>query len=526
MTRTGALAGAALFALLLATYANHFGNGFHFDDDHAIVSNPYVRSLRFVPRFFRDATTFSVLPLNQNYRPVLQTTFAIDYAIAGYRAVVFQVDTFVWFLLLAAATAALTRALTGASAAALVAAALLGLHPATADTVNYIVQRGEILAALGVVGGLWLFMARPQWRPRGIYLAPVVVGLLAKPTAAAFPLLLALYLLTYERRLVTRDLAASLIVTLVVSIWVASRTPASTALLSAQPVRYVLTQPFVALRYAAAFIAPVDLSVDYDWPLVSGAADPTLYVGIAFVVALGALAWRLSRSPAQRPIAFGLAWFLAAQLPTAAVPLTEVGNNWRMLLPFVGLAIACACAMLQPFRAASSVVQPCRAASSVVHPVRAATSASLTGCAAALVALVIAAEAMGARARNEVWRTDETLWRDATSKSPGNARAWMNYAVALMARGDYGGAVEACERALPLAPDYALLHVNLGVAYGAVGRRVEAEHEFATARRLAPSDWRTHLYYAQWLSREGRAAEAEAEAAQARALNPVAMSNQ
>jgi len=123
-----------------------------------------------------------------------------------------------------------------------------------------------------------------------------------------------------------------------------------------------------------------------------------------------------------------------------------------------------------------------------------------------------------------VWHTDESLWRDATTKSPLNARAWMNYGVALMGRADYGGAVDACERALVLAPDYPLVHVNLGVAYGGVNRRRDAEREFLTAQRLAPDDWRTHLYYGQWLEREQRPGEGRREIDRARALNPAAMS--
>ena len=73
-----------LCGLVLAAYANHFRNGFHFDDGHAIVDNIYVRDVRHIPRYFIDATTFSVLPSNQTYRPLLQTTFAIDYWIGGY----------------------------------------------------------------------------------------------------------------------------------------------------------------------------------------------------------------------------------------------------------------------------------------------------------------------------------------------------------------------------------------------------------------------------------------------------------
>src|SRR5262245_51841284 len=94
------LAALGVCALLLVAYANHFQNGFHFDDTHAIVDNPAIRSVSNIPRYFVDATTFSVLPLNQSYRPVLQTTLAIDYRLAGgYFPVTFQTQSFVWFVL-------------------------------------------------------------------------------------------------------------------------------------------------------------------------------------------------------------------------------------------------------------------------------------------------------------------------------------------------------------------------------------------------------------------------------------------
>src|SRR5438874_12478447 len=77
------LGGALLLIALVAAYANHFHNSFHFDDAHTIVNNAAIRELRNVPLFFRDATTFSSLPSNQSYRPLVSTLLAIDYKLAG-----------------------------------------------------------------------------------------------------------------------------------------------------------------------------------------------------------------------------------------------------------------------------------------------------------------------------------------------------------------------------------------------------------------------------------------------------------
>src|SRR5260370_8888826 len=75
------LGGAVFLVILIAAYSNHFHNSFHFDDAHTIVTNAAIRDLRNIPLFFRDATTFSSLPSNQSYRPLVSTLFAIDYSL-------------------------------------------------------------------------------------------------------------------------------------------------------------------------------------------------------------------------------------------------------------------------------------------------------------------------------------------------------------------------------------------------------------------------------------------------------------
>ena len=72
------LGSALLLGALVAAYANHFHNSFHFDDAHTIVNNAAIRELRNIPLFFRGATTFSSLPSNQSYRPLVSMLLAID----------------------------------------------------------------------------------------------------------------------------------------------------------------------------------------------------------------------------------------------------------------------------------------------------------------------------------------------------------------------------------------------------------------------------------------------------------------
>src|SRR5260370_11062207 len=100
VTRERALAGlggALLLVALLAVYANHFHNSFHFDDAHTVENNASIRELRNIPLFFRDATTFSSLPSNQSYRPLVSTLLAIDYRLGALHPFWFHLSIFTLF---------------------------------------------------------------------------------------------------------------------------------------------------------------------------------------------------------------------------------------------------------------------------------------------------------------------------------------------------------------------------------------------------------------------------------------------
>src|SRR5207245_5348593 len=94
------LGGALLLIALVAAYANHFHNSFHFDDAHTIETNAAIRELRNIPLFFRDATTFSSLPSNQSYRPLVSTLLAIDYRLGGTQPFWFHLSIFALFVAL------------------------------------------------------------------------------------------------------------------------------------------------------------------------------------------------------------------------------------------------------------------------------------------------------------------------------------------------------------------------------------------------------------------------------------------
>jgi tetratricopeptide (TPR) repeat protein len=516
MTASKRIVFAALAAgLVVLAYSNHFSNDFHFDDSHTITDNPAIRSLANVPRFFTDSSTFSLLPTHQVYRPVLTASLALDYRLAGgYDPFQYHLTTFLWFLVLLCLVYALARNVYAASEPrrdphwpAFAAALVFGLHPASAETVNYVIQRGDVFAALGVVGGLVLWAGLPRARRFGLYLVPVVAGALAKPPTLIFVAMLALYVAMFEpgrgsRTLRTvRAIAPSLAVAGALG-WLLSHMNGPAFHSGGGPaLLYRLTQLPVTWSYFAAFFAPIHLSADTDRRLVTGVSDPSVLAGGAFVLALLVLAAAAAARPRGKPIAFGIGFFFLGLLPTALMPLAEVENDHRMFLPFVGLAIAAVwCVRLL---VGERLTSP-------------AARAALATAGAAVLAL----EAYGTHQRNEVWRTELSLWKDVTEKSPKNGRGWMNYGVNVMASGDSAKALELFLKAREHAPSYSNVYVNLGIATADLGRHAEAEPYFLQALVLGPNQASTHFFYGRWLRQVGRHSEALRQLDQAALIAP------
>ena len=72
-----------LAAAIATAYANGLHGPFVFDDWHPIEQNQAIRSLGRVPAYFVDPSTTSALRDNWDLRPLLVTSFAVNYRISG-----------------------------------------------------------------------------------------------------------------------------------------------------------------------------------------------------------------------------------------------------------------------------------------------------------------------------------------------------------------------------------------------------------------------------------------------------------
>jgi len=110
----------------------------------------------------------------------------------------------------------------------------------------------------------------------------------------------------------------------------------------------------------------------------------------------------------------------------------------------------------------------------------------------------------GTYQRNIVWKTEESLWKDVTIKSPKNGRGHMNYGLTQMGKRNYEEALKEFTTTLELWPYYSYAHINMGILKDAMGKRNEAEPYFQNAIKLGPNLPECYFYYAKFLAKTGR----------------------
>ncbi|HVV45341.1 MAG TPA: hypothetical protein VHC72_09040, partial [Bryobacteraceae bacterium] len=442
------------------------------------------------------------------YRPLLSAWFAVDYHLGGANAFAFQLENFVWFTAELLALFLLLRLIPGVNnAGAGFAVMVFGLHPVNAATVNYALRRGVIMGAFGVTAGMliWLIWPRrlppaiplrlkriPQdafdeylrknfkrldtlyrkviHAPAGLYLWPVIPALLCDPSAAVFaPVLVAWILLFEEDRRPGRAIPAAVVcggywifqAVLTRTLGEFSDTPAAS---------YRFTQPWVALRDLYRFFVPLHLSAESDFRAFAHFWDPLAIAGYLGVACLAALAVFLGRRRQWKAVSFGIFWFLIALVPDAITAHRAVEADWRMFLPFAGLAIGVAGLASNAVRLLTRQGQPAEDGVALHLPLSIAG-----GCVAlALLALL----GWGTFGRNAAWETESTLWRAAIASSPRSGRALMRYGLTELASPDPLPGLNHLREAAQVSPRDPVVGTSLARAYERLGTPAEAESQY------------------------------------------------
>ena len=484
--------GIAVLAALC--YVNSLGNGFHYDDTHTILLNGHVRQLSNIPRFFVSSRMFSAEPGMAMYRPLLQASFALNYAADGYEPRGYHL---VSLLLHAGAACLVYRMALGlflSRPGAWWAGAVFAAHPIHTQAVNYLSSRSELMAAVGVLLALWLAVGAGR---TGWGLGAYAAGLLAKSAAVvAVPLV---YLTGYARsRRIGRASACFLAVTAVYVLVITSEGFLGRSL--AQDVRpwgvHLITQTKALTLYVKLLVMPVHLSIEQAFEESATPWDAAL---VGSLVLTGSLLYLGFRSWRARQVwGLGVLWFYAALALTFLVPLNVLVSEHRLYLAAAGPALVAAAIATRGLRGAR-------------------------GLALGAVALLVMATLTWQR--NRVWGDELSLWQDAAQKAPNAFRAQSNLGLALYEAGDMSAARLALERAAQLNPGYAKTWNNLGLVLEEEGDTQGALRAYGRSLSLRPDLAGAHANLGRLHLSMGKADSARHHLEQALALdadNPLA----
>ncbi|MBI3090248.1 MAG: tetratricopeptide repeat protein [Candidatus Tectomicrobia bacterium] len=497
------LAPLLIAALGFLIYAGTFHAPFHLDDAHGIVRNEWIRDLwGTVQRIARG-----------EMRSVVWFSFAVNYSLHGLALPGYHLGNIlihlgnallvVWLTLLLCRTQALRvrQAAADGRWIALAAGLFFVAHPLQVQSVTYLVQRLESLAAgfyllsVGCYLQARLRRGAPEGGGRrswgcwyGAALAAGVAAMLSKETALTLPGAIALLELCLfpgvRRDFKGRFLFASpfILVGLIVpiSVFFSYTQPAESIgsgvsrMAGGEPSlaggvspytrsEYLLTQARVLVAYLRLTLLPTWQNVDADVGASTTLWEWRTLGSLALLLALfGGALRRLRRWPLQ---ATGLFWMLLVLSPRSSLlPFRDALFEHRLYLPLAGAAVALAATYVGAVRLVARRGLP-------VWPVLAC---------GVLVAALLAG--LTAR-RNYTWASAPRLWEDTVRKSPRKPRPHNNLGNAYEAVAAFDRAMAEYKTALARFPTFAEAHNNLAVVYHRRGRYADAAASARTALR-------------------------------------------
>lgn len=481
MSWFGKSAPVLIGALAVLLYAESAWSPFQYDDWFtAVASSPdRLPAGRALP------------PDPEQLRPVTTASRAVDYAwglvlpdaTRRYPAMGFHLTTIMLHGVVAMLVWWLVRLWWSDPLVAAIAATLFVVHPFNAEAANYISARSSVLAACAELAALGAYTVwrrgsgRPWWV---VAFGGAVLALGAKESAITLPVLLWLV----DAMVIAPDdswkVRASRLWpwVLLVAGFVAARLVLVTDVTggveysAGDRAEAFATGLWVLWLAARDFWWPWFLSAEHGIePLRGGMAWTVLAItAITFVL----VAWAWTRRTQLRHalgglILFGVLWWVAAALPTLALPfLTHVAlyQEHRFYLAGVGFVIVCGWLAARGARALAG-------RTGVVVP-------------ATIAAAILMGLSALSHARTVVWKSEVSLWTDASAKAPGSAVAHAMLGAAYLEQDRPDLAVQPLERAVSLDSRYPLAATNLGAAYAKLDRWDEAVTQYRHALTLDP----------------------------------------
>lgn len=476
-----------------------------FDDYTYLIDNPVFHNqdaFSYLWKFTEFATYPARIGSDPDYavnfimRPVAYASFYLNHWADGFNPRWYRIMNFIihgcnGLLVYALTTVLLQRAsrrfpLSSGSVLfiPITAALLFVAHPLAIESVTYVIQRFTSMMTLFSLLALWLHFLSLQstsraslWLLRAGSMASLILAMQTKECSVTIPFVAVLLdavvlgsgLVPALRRSLPLLICAPLIPLLVILTstaqngWVFDWSTSLNIVNSRdEPLNhwhYIVTQFTVLVHYLRLLFWPTGLNLDPQWPLYDSLFRGPVIASLTLLaagIAAAIFAFRRFRTDSRFAmiLVFTFWFFITISISSGLVPLPDLVAEHRAYLPSIGIFVIVAC-LLDCLR----------------------TSASRTWARTwvpGAVGMSIFALAWSTCARNEVWRTTESLWANTVEGSPGKFRTWGNLGAAYSMSGKEEKAVECYRKALEIEPRFQNGLLNLSNSLLRLGRPEES----------------------------------------------------
>ena len=481
------LFGLAIIILLgIIIYSNSFNCSFHFDDLTRIVDNPGIRNLSDVKAWV------NIYPS----RPVGMFTFALNYHFNKLDVFYYHLVNLIIHLISACLVWWLTLLILSSPALkddpiikhkkvlAFLTALLFVSHPLATQSVTYIIQRMASMSAMFYMFSLALYV-KARLSNKGnisktlLFTGSFVSALLAiltKENAFTLPFAIVLFEIFFLRSkrfsinfkdsrvilIIATLLGMIIILSLKFSFSIFNPIPPSLVrAYTITPLNYLFTQFSVIVKYIQLLVLPINLNLDYDFPVSNTFFE--IRTLLSFLVLLSLVILAIFSFKRYRILSFGIFWFfLTLSVESSFIPIDDVIFEHRTYLPSFGFFLIVSSGLYLLLWNKYKYI------------------------AISVFVVIIGSNSFLTYERNKIWKDDITLWSDVISKSPDKARPFEIRGYSYGNIGQWNMAISDYSRAIEINPKYTDAYSNRGVSYGNLGQWDKAISDYSMAIGIDP----------------------------------------
>lgn len=507
-----------IVAAISILYANSLHAPFFFDGESKIEDNKEIRQIslyRLFKPYQRDKDYFE---RNDPMRAVTFFTFMINYSIGELNVVGYHLFNILIHVLVCAVLYFLIIKILSLSdlqgdkkLLSFMTVAFFALHPSNTETVTYIYQRSESLAALFSFLSLFafiIFTENRKYKYLGFSVFLFIVGLFSKQTAVmTIPFIFTFYFIFIANKNLKLFLTKiyPLIPYILMLLFFQSMRflvkdlAQTTAYFKWTTLSYISLQPYVICNYLIKTFIPFNLSAHHILdPLTSYLSlkfiIPVIII-MLFILLIGFLIWKKGSSINIK--LFAVSWFFIALLPTSSFfPLTTAMADRRMYTAMPGLILfvfLCVYAKTKNYKIISvicAILIPCFAYQTCVRNQMYNEPQMLWEETAQLYKEHVGVNSRVGTFKHKQGKYDKALleYEKGLKKDPYNISLWKSKGHIFAEQKQYKKAIECYDKIIEIEPAFGDAYKSKGHTLYLMGKQEEALTVYKKALRLFQQD--------------------------------------